>query len=305
VRSQFPYLRFKDDGSPAAGCFPGWPDRAADLKVMDPCCGSVHFLLVAFELLRTMRMEEEGLPEADAGDAVLRDNLFGLEIDARCIQIGAFALALAAWKSGGYRELPLPNLACSGLPVGDRLYEWTALAKGDPELEDTLRSLYHLFRDAPSLGSLIDPASVISEPASGPRLPVFTQDWDKVSRLLDWALAKERSQEDPVAGVFGVAARGLARAADLLAGKYHLVATNVPYLSGGKQGEVLRVFIEKHHRSAKADLATAFVERCLAFCAEGGTAALVTPQNWLFLGSYEAMRKKLLRETTWNVVVRI
>ncbi|MGI8914863.1 MAG: DNA methyltransferase [Chloroflexota bacterium] len=91
---QFRYLRYKDDGTPAAGTFPGWPERAAEVTVMDPYCGSGHFLVAALTMLRQMRMEEEGLGEAAAADAVLRDNLFGLEIDARCTQLAAFALAL-------------------------------------------------------------------------------------------------------------------------------------------------------------------------------------------------------------------
>ena len=97
----YKYLRFQEDGTPAAGAFPRWPKRAADVTVMDPCCGSGHFLAVAFEMLRQMRMEEDGLGETEAADAVLRDNLFGLEIDPRCVQIAAFSLALAAWKVGG------------------------------------------------------------------------------------------------------------------------------------------------------------------------------------------------------------
>ena len=71
----------KEDGTPAAGRFAGWPKRVADLRVLDPCCGSGHFLVTAFEMLRRMRMVEEGLGEAEAADAVLRENLFGLEID--------------------------------------------------------------------------------------------------------------------------------------------------------------------------------------------------------------------------------
>ena len=96
VVKSFDYLLLRNDGTPAAGEFPGWPELAGDITVMDPCCGSGHFLVVAFDMLRRMRMEEEGLNEAGAADAVLRDNLFGLEIDPRCVQIAAFALALAA-----------------------------------------------------------------------------------------------------------------------------------------------------------------------------------------------------------------
>lgn len=118
---EFTYLRFRDDGTPAAGTFTGWPERTAQVTVMDTCCGSGHFLVAAFEMLRRMRMEEEGLGEAEAADAVIRDNLFGLEIDPRCIQIAAFAPALAAWKAGGHRPLPLPNVTCSGIPVNGQL----------------------------------------------------------------------------------------------------------------------------------------------------------------------------------------
>ncbi len=92
----FDYLRFRDDGTPAAGTFDGWPKTAAEVTMMDPCCGSGHFVVAAFEMLTQMRMEEEGLSVAEAGDAVIRDNVHGLEIDPRCTQIAAFNLALAA-----------------------------------------------------------------------------------------------------------------------------------------------------------------------------------------------------------------
>ena len=95
-------------------------------RVQDPVpIGNVgsNQILVFFEMLVQMRMEEDGLSVAAAGDAVIRDNLFGLEIDPRCTQIAAFNLALTAWKSGGYRGLPLPNIACSGIPVQGQLDE--------------------------------------------------------------------------------------------------------------------------------------------------------------------------------------
>ncbi len=290
------YLRFLDDGTPAAGTFPGWPERAAELRVLDPCCGSGHFLVAAFELLRRFRMIEEGLDAAAAGDAVLRDNLFGLEIDPRCTQLAAFNLALAAWKAGGYRPLPLPNVACSGLPVGDRLYEWTALAEGDPDLEAALRRLYHLFRDAPDLGSLIDPARAAAEDG------MFAPDWAKVAPLLEQALAKERPGDDPAAAVFGAAAQGAARAADLLSGRYHLVTTNVPYLKRANQTGLLRGYLERVYEDAKPDLATAFVCRCFEYCCVGGVTALVAPQNWRFLGFYSRMRERLLKSKLFAIL---
>ena len=294
----FEYLRFRDDGAPVAGEFPGWPERAAEITVMDPCCGSGHFLVAAFDMLRRMRMEDEGLDEAAAADAVICDNLFGLEIDPRCVQIAAFALALAAWKCGGYRGLPLPNIACSGVPVRGQLEAWTKLAGDDANMRQTLERLHGMFVNAPDLGSLINPADAPVHER------MFTPDSAKVAPLLKGALARERT-DDPVAAVFGNAAIGAARAAGMLARQYTLVATNVPYLQRGKQGDDLKDFIELHHGDAKADLATAFVERCRSFCASGGTYAVVTPQNWLFLKSYVKLRQTLLQEQRWHIVARL
>src|SRR5262249_14113237 len=113
------YLRFVRDGEtwrPAAGSFPGWPQRAAELSVLDPCCGSGHFLTEALSALAALRVREEGLTPAHAVAAVLRDNLVGLEIDGRCVQIASFALALTAWRIGGPQSLPNPNVAWVGAP---------------------------------------------------------------------------------------------------------------------------------------------------------------------------------------------
>src|SRR5665647_1892728 len=152
----FAYLRLDDEKRPAAGSFDGWPERAAEVTVMDPCCGSGHFLVEAFSMLWRMRVEEEGLSPIEAQDAVLRDNLFGLELDPRCVQIAMFAVALQTWKvGGGWRQLPVPNIACSGIPVKAPVEEWKALAGGDPRLENGLVRLHALFRDADTLGSLI------------------------------------------------------------------------------------------------------------------------------------------------------
>lgn len=292
------YLRFREDGTPAAGTFPGWPRRAAEVTVIDPCCGSGHFLVAAFELLRRMRMEEEGLSAAEAAVAVIRDNLFGLELDARCTQIAAFALAFAAWKAAGYRPLPVPNIACSGVPLAGSLEEWTRLAGDDPRLRSALERLYHLFKHAPDLGSLINPAD----------LPVqermFSADYHEVEPLLERALARERGN-DPATAVFGDAARGVLRAARLLARQYTLVATNVPYLKREKQNLTLRTYCDQQHEQSRSDLATAFLARIRCFVGSLGTYAVVSPQNWFFLISYKDFRERLLREQKWHVIARL
>ena len=294
------YLRFVREGDgpwqPAAGAFDAWPNSLGELKVMDPCCGSGHFLVAAFTMLVPMRMAREGLSVREAVDAVLRDNLHGLELDPRCVELAAFALALAAWTypgTGGYRPLPTLNVACSGLSVGVARERWLELADGDNDLRIALDWLYDEFHDAPLLGSLLDPTA--SEAAK-------IVNWRKLSAALDRALSQHRPTEQRETAI---AALGLARSASLLTGRYDLVTTNVPYLARGRQDERLRAFCDERYSTARKDLATTFLERCLALCPKGGVVSVVIPQNWLFLGSYRKFRTKLLKTETWRLMARL
>jgi hypothetical protein len=160
------YLRFvkQDDGTwtPAAGTFDGWPEHLRELKTIDPCCGSGHFLVAALLMLVPMRMELEGLPAREAVNTVLRDNLHGLELGQRCVELAAFALALTAWRYPGaesYRPLPELHLACSGLSVSAAKEEWRQLAPGKHNLRLALEWMNEVFQDAPVLGSLHNPAN--------------------------------------------------------------------------------------------------------------------------------------------------
>ena len=137
----FDMLRFVREGEggpwrPAAGTFPGWPKEAKAITLLDPCCGSGHFLTEALAILTMLRQAEEHLSPAAAVAAVLRDNLHGLEIDGRCVQIGAFAVALNAWQIGGWQTLPVPHIAWVGAPPPLQKREFVALAEGDTDLVD-------------------------------------------------------------------------------------------------------------------------------------------------------------------------
>ncbi len=285
----------KNRWTPAAGTFDGWPKSAAALKALDPCMGSGHFVVAMFERLVALRMAEEKLDEADAVAAVIRDNLFGLEIDPRCTQIGAFNLALAAWRRAGHCKLPAMNLACSGLAPNTREADWLAIAGDDGNVQNGMARLYRLFKNAPVLGSLINPRTAEDK--------LLEASFHELQPLLEQALAQET--KDDTAREMAVTARGLAKAAEILAGQFTLVATNVPYLGRGNQGEVLMEYCERAYPDAKADLATCFVERSLAFCASGASTALVTPQGWLFLANYEKLRVSLLSRSKWDVVAKL
>lgn len=289
---------------PAAGTFDGWPKTAAEITVLDPCMGSGHFLVFALPILAALRTAEEGLALREAVDAVLRDNLFGLEIDPRCAQIAAFNLALAAWRMTGFHVLPLLNLACTGIGPQATEDEWVALAEqsGEPitvlsrqPIENGLRNLHGLFSDAPTLGSLIDPNQLPSD--------MFAADYETLLPYLAAALTAEKAGDE--VHERAVAAAGMVRAAELLVREYTLVVTNVPYLGRGKQCDTLKKHLEKSYPNGKTDLATAFVQRCLEFCVLGGSTGLVTPQNWLFLPGYKRLREQLLRQHSWDFIARL
>lgn len=307
------YLRFVQDEQtkqwqPASGTFDAWPDDLSEFKAIDPCCGSGHFLVAIFLMLVPMRMQLEGLSEQQAIDKVLSENLHGLELDQRCVELAVFALALEAWRyknGGGYRKLPELHLACSGLSITAARDEWKALSRnaGKQNLSIALDWMYQTFQDAPVLGSLINPRR--SDAAKIAK-------WDELQQLLGEALAKDQSsanESDSNAQTnqleAGIVAQGLAKAVELLGSQYTWVVTNVPYLGRGNQEETLKDYCEKHYPEGKNDLATVFLERCLEFCVKGGTTSVVLPQNWLFLTSYRKFREKMLHNETWNLIARL
>ena len=297
---EMPFLRFLDDGAPAAGKFEGWPRLARELKVLDPCCGSGHFLVAAFEILVAFRMAEEGLSAREACDAVLRDNLFGLEIDARCVQIAAFALAMAAWTypgAGGYRPLAGMNVACSGLAISAKKEEWERLGGDNARLRAGMGRMWELFRDAPVVGSLIDPKKDAPNPVQVAR-------FEEVAPMLAQALEASSiaATLDPDRLEATVTARGMANAAAILGSSFTLICTNVPYLAWGSQHPTLQLAVDRTSANGRHDLATAFIVRALGLCGGGGTVALVTPQNWLYQDFYRAFRKGLLQEQVFRVV---
>ena len=241
----------------------------------------------------------------DAQDAVLRNNLFGLELDSRCIQLAVFAIALQAWKAGGgWRPLPLPNIACSGTPVKASVEEWTALARGDKRLETALVRLHILFQDADTLGSLIDPkrASELSN-ATGLQHSFEDVDWDEIVPLLSAASAKEA--KDPAVGVLGADAGGLARAADLLSRRYVLQVTNVPYLARRNQARPLIEYCSARYAAAAPNLGTTCLARMCELSRPNGTVAVVSPQAWLFQVSYQQFRRDLFGRYQFAWVARL
>jgi hypothetical protein len=308
------YFRTLEDGTPAAGKFAGWPDSLADFKLLDPCCGSGHFLVAAFLMLVPMRMAAEGLSAREAVNRVLAENIHGLELDPRCVEIAVFAVAFEAWRypdaSGkplGVREIPAPNIACCGLKVAARPQDWEALVPDEaPSAEyvrQELRQLHASFSKAPLLGSLLDPSKTL-------RRDMATSSHGSLTCLLRKALSTERASRAPDNDdrwELALCAQGLLEAARILDLRYHLVITNVPYLARGNQVEELRDYSATHYPNAKGDLANVFLERCIELSQPSGQGVvqIVMPQNWLFLTTYSKQRAELLTSVSWDLLVRL
>lgn len=318
------YLRFirKEEGmwEPMNGKLEGWGKEIGELRIMDPCCGSGHFLAAALHMIASMRIVLNGEPATWAIDRALEENIHGLELDQRCVEIAAFALAFAAWTfspAPGFRSLPEFHLACCGQKPPLDEQSWMQLADqmavsafggsellvdmgGDTPLmrsnvARTMRKLYGLFEQADLLGSLLDPKNLERD--------LFHEDFDYVAQLLQSVLNRTYSEEGREAAI---RAKSMASAAKMLGEQYDLVITNVPYLAAGKQDRVLSEWCAKYYPEAKADLATVFLERCLKWTSpEGGMACIVLPQNWLFLKSYKKFRQKLLQHYAWNSVAKL
>lgn len=298
---RFEYLRILEDGTPAAGKFEGWPNKTAEVTSLDPCMGSGHFVCSLFSVFAALRMHEEGLTKEQATDRVIAENLHGLEIDPRCTQIAAFNLALTAWKfCGHYKELPEMNLACSGIAPKGKVEDWVKLvAKVENEnvryrMENGMRKLYEHFQLAPELGSLLDPTTIKAD--------LETASFEQLQPVLKKALENERDNEVLERGVM---AAGIARAGHLLAKKYWLQITNVPYLSKGKQDVVMATYCERNYIEANGDLATVFLEKMIKSNTLAGISCTVMPQNWLSQFSCKKFRRKIINNYEISFILRL
>jgi hypothetical protein len=289
------YLRFVQDEETkawanAAGDFDKWPEDLGELKTLDPCCGSGHFLVAQFLMLVPMRMQLESLTAKQAIDKVISENIHGLELDQRCVELAAFALALEAWRypgAGGYRQLPELQLACSGMSIVEAQKEWSSLAKDDEQLQGAIKWMQQTFKEAPTLGSLIDPTKNLDKTESKP--------WELIQQVVTGKSSVEAT----------AAAQGLVKASEILTGNYNLLVTNPPYLGDRKQSEVLKSHSETHFSAAKNELANVMYLRSSQLLSSNGTGLFVYPQSWLTLKRSEDFRKFILSHQDLHFVVRL
>ena len=247
--------------------------RPEEIKICDPACGSGHMLTYAFDLLRAI-YEEEGYGAAEIPGLILKHNLYGIEIDGRAGALAAFALTMKARgvQRRFFRRGVTPNI-CVLMNVAFELREVAEYtqAVGADLVTETLGQ----FAEADNFGSLIVPA-----------LPDVAQVWRVIAAK---ALESNLLLRDLHSRVLTVL-----RMTDFLSSKYHVVVTNPPYMGGKGMNGRLGVWAKENYPNSKSDLFAMFMERALAMTLDHGMIAMVTIQNWMFLSSFEDLRKNII-----------
>lgn len=253
LKEDMPYYIPTPDGQ--TDSIPEGINSVSDITFIDPCMGSGHVLVYAFDLFCKM-YEEEGYQTREIPTMVLTNNLFGIDIDSRCYQLAAFALTMKAraYHSRYLRKAVVPNVIA--LQNIDRD---TIEAAGNWDKKSGMWQFEHV----DTIGSL---------------LQIETGEYDRIK---------------VAGGLFGANLDLLKKQADFLSRKYHCVVTNPPYLGKGFC-DVLKSYIIANYPNSKADTMAAFMERCLAFSVDNGKVGMINMQSWMFLSSYERLREDLL-----------
>ena len=233
--------------------------KPEEIKVIDPCMGSGHILVYAFDVLMDI-YTACGWSERDAAKSILRNNLYGLDIDRRAYQLAYFAVMMKA-RQYNRRILSAenqPNLA----NFADVMHVNTSLLSG------SLRKFAEQFQFADTYGSLM----TVTKPAG-----------------LDEAV----SAFLPTFGMQAEQLEMMMRVAQILTQKYDVVCTNPPYMGGSGMNATLSTYVKKNFPDSKSDLFACFMEKCGQLIKRNGLYAMITQHAWMFLSSYEKLREKL------------
>ncbi len=262
-------------------------NKPEEIRLLDPASGSGHMLTYAFDLLALI-YEEEGYAPADIPGLVLENNLHGVEICPRAAQLAELALVFKArGKSRRFFQadkLVKPQItALENVRFEERELRDYSQAFGLGDLfNQPMLKLLNQFEAATTFGSLIQPC--LDEGAI-----VFAR------RAIE---AKDQGGQLFLHGTHQKVLRVLEQA-EALTRRYHVVVTNPPYMGSATMNPILKAHLKKHFVEGKQDTFGAFVQQSLQLLHRQGYVAAITIPNWMFLGSFEKFRLRLLRETTF------
>jgi hypothetical protein len=283
--------------------------RVAEITLIDPAVGSGHFLIEAFDLLFDMYKEEgEIVSDREICASIFENNLFGIDIDERAIQIAALALLMKAWEKARDFVPRRINLVAANIRLPKGTHHLEKFLKNRPEdhaIRPALEAIVGALDHAAEIGSLLE----IDEPLDkrlaelrekhGAQLSLDghqglaePEKWKLavIARLRDHFNA-EATADDLSERFFGEAGEKGLSLLDLLSRRYDVVAANPPYMGSKNMGPVLKKHVERHFAAGKRDLYAAFILKCLRLAAPGtGRVAMVTQQSWMFLRSFADLR---------------
>ncbi len=256
-------------------------DNPEDIRICDPCCGSGHMLVYAFDLLYSM-YEESGYETMEIPGKILSNNLYGLELDPRAAALSAFALTMKARQKHrrflSPKNIVQPHICLlQSIRFTEDEFNQYIDAVGRDFFTIPFYETLPQFADADNLGSLIVP-----------RL----QDSTDVRNTMDVRhVADNLFLHDTHLKVMR-----LLEMSDYLSPRYHVVVTNPPYMGGKGMNAQLKEYAEKNYPDSKSDLFAMFIERCLKMALPNAFTAMITMQSWMFLYSFEKLRRKILDE---------
>ena len=254
--------------------------KPEEIKVIDPCMGSGHILVYAFDVLMQI-YEASGYSQRDAAQSILENNLFGLDIDDRAAQLAYFAVMMKARQydrrifSRGIQPHVYAIVESNGLDSSSVEY----FTNNDPQLKKDFGTLMDELRDAKEYGSILNISQV---------------DFASLYARVEKVRADISMFRESVLNSF----LPLIQVAEVMAKKYDVVVTNPPYMGSSGMNARLAQYVKDHFPNTKADLFACFIERGNQMAVKHGYNCMVTMQSWMFLSSFEKMREKVLQTKT-------
>lgn len=257
------------------------------IKVIDPCMGSGHILVYAFDVLIQI-YKEYGYSERDAAQSILQNNLYGLDIDDRAAQLAYFAVMMKARQydrrifTRGIQPNVYSIVESNGLDSNTIDY----FTNNDPKLKKDFGTLVDELRDAKEYGSILNISQVD-----------FAALYARVEEVRgDISLFREMILKD---------VEPLIRVAEIMARKYDVVVTNPPYMNGSGMEDKLLSFVQQRYQNEKADIYACFITKTLNWTKPNGFVSLITMETWMFLNSLEKMRVNTLGCSTITNMVHM
>lgn len=258
-----------------------------NITCLDPCCGSGHILVYLFDVLMQI-YQSRGYSSRDAASSIVEHNLYGLDIDKRAAQLAYFAVMMKARKYDRrfLRRGIQPHIYA--IEESNGLSTWQEFSGSDFDqltLDQTYIAqadeLIDLFHDAKEYGSILK-----VEPANYDNLQEYLEEIQQKGseNILFAAWADEMAKRMPV----------LIRQAKMLSRKYDVVVTNPPYMGSSGMDAKLSKYVKENYPDSKSDLFSCFITRGNQMIKQHAFNCMVTMQSWMFLSSFETMRKQIL-----------